>query len=230
MNAPPSPTTSFAPELLARLEPLRRLPGRNSTKADVLFYEVDGRRIALKTYAGRPAWMRHGLGRWLVRREAAAYRAAAGVGGLPEFFGRMGPYALATAWVEARPLSSLRGQPVDPAVFDSAAATLAALHERGVAMADLHHRDVLLADDGAVFLVDLATAWVLGPRPGRLRRAVFDHLRQHDLAALGRMRARWTGGDEAAATAAVGASAARWHARGRRAKRWLDRLRGKRRN
>jgi hypothetical protein len=43
------------------------------------------------------------------------------------------------------------------------------------------------------------------------------------------MRARFTGGDVAAAVAAVGPSAAAWHARGRRLKALLDRLRGKRR-
>lgn len=227
MNAPsriPTPTL-LRPQELAALEPLQRLPGRNSTKADVLFYEVDGRRVAVKTYAARPAWIRHGLGRWLIRRETAAYRAAAGVPGLAEFLGRLGPYALATAWVDARPLSSLRGQHLDDRIFDAAGATLAALHERGVAVADLHHRDVLVADDGAVVLVDLATAWILGRRPGRLRRALFRHFRDHDLAALARMRARFTGSGEAA----VSASTARWHARGRRAKKMLDRLRGKHR-
>lgn len=224
MNEPPT-SPPIPPEEPASPEAGRRLPGRNFTKADVVCCEVGGRRAAVKTYAPRPAWIRHLLGRWLIRRESAAYRAAAGVPGLPEFLGRLGPYALATAWVDARPLSSLRGQSLDDEVFAAAAATLAALHERGVALADLHHRDVLVTDDGGVFLVDLATAWVLGRRPGRLRRALFRHFREQDLAALSRMRARFTGRGEAEASA----SAARWHARGRRVKKLLDRLRGKRR-
>lgn len=218
------------PQDLEHRRPERRLPGRNVTKADILVYRLDGRPVAVKTYASRPAWVRHALGRWLIRREAAAYGAAAGVDGLPAFLGRLGPYALATAWIEARPLSSWSGRRVDDSVFDAVEAILQALHGRGVAVADLHHRDVLLAADGSVFLVDLAMAWLLGKRPGRLRRALFDRLSEQDFVALARMRARWTGVDEAAAVAAVGRSAAAWHARGRKVKGLLDRLRGKNRN
>ncbi len=209
-------------------EPVRRLPGRNVTKADVLFFRLADAGIAVKSYASRPFWIRHSLGRWLIRREAAAYRAAAGVAGLPAFHGRLGPYALATEWLDARPLKALWGEPVDDGVFDAVGEILNALHGRGIAMADLHHRDVLVADDGAVFLVDLAAAWIFGQRRGRIRRAVFRRLCEQDEVALARMRARWRGGDVDAAMKAVGPSAAAWHARGRRLKTILNRLRGRR--
>ena len=214
---------------LAGGEPVERIRGRNATKADVLFYRLAGLDVAVKTYAPRPWWIRHGLGRWLIRREAKAFEAAAGVAGLPAFLGRLGPFALATERVDARPLASLWGERLDGDVFDAVAAILDDLHRRGVAVADLHHRDVLLAADGSVFLVDLAMAWVLGERPGWIRRTVFRYLCDQDRVALARMRARFTGGDVAAAVAAVGPSAAAWHARGRRLKALLDRLRGKRR-
>ncbi len=215
---------------LAGREPAERIRGRNATKADVLFYHLDDLAVALKTYAPRPWWIRHGLGHWLIRREAAAYEAAAGVAGLPAFLGRLGPCALATERLAARPLASFReaGQEdLDDGVFDAVAAILDQLHRRGVAVADLHHRDVLLSADGSVFLVDLATAWLLGERPGRLRKAVFRRLCDQDRVALARMRARFTGRDVAAAVAAVGSSAAAWHARGRRLKSLIDHLRGK---
>lgn len=212
---------------LAGRQPDERIRGRNATKADVLFYRLDERAVAVKTYAPRPWWIRHGLGRWLIRREAAAYAAAAGVFGLPAFLGRLGPFALATELVPARPLASLRDERLDDRTFDAVAAILDDLHHRGVAVADLHHRDVLLAADGSVFLVDLAMAWILGQRPGRLRRAVFRRLCDQDRVALARMRARFTGRDVAAAVAAVGPSAAAWHARGRRLKSLVNHLRGK---
>lgn len=215
---------------LAGREPIERIRGRNATKADVLFYRLVERAVAVKTYAPRPWWIRHGLGRWLIRREAAAYEAAAGVAGLPAFLGRLGPFALATEHLDARPLASLRRtghERLDDGVFDAVAAILDDLHHRGIAVADLHHRDVLLAADGSVFLVDLAMAWILGQRPGRLRKAVFCRLCDQDRVALARMRARFTGRDVAAAVAAVSPSAAAWHARGRRLKSLIDHLRGK---
>jgi len=214
-------------ERLPELAPERRIVGRNRSKADVLFFDREGWRIALKTYAPRGALVRATLGRWLVAREAAAYAAAAGTGVLPSCFGRPEPWSLATCWVPGEPLRSFAVEGVDPAVFDRLAAALDELHGRGVALGDLHHRDVLVAADGTVRVVDLATAWVLGPRPGPLRRFLFRRLAEADRVNLARMRARFTGGDLAAAVASVSPTAAAWHRRGRRLKAAFERLRGR---
>ena len=212
---------------LSGIEPVRRIVGRNGSKADILFYELDGERVAVKTYAPRSAVVRNSLGRWLIRREASAYEAASGVAALPAFLGRLGPFALVTRWVDAEPLRERAGARLDSALFDRLGTVLDELHGRGVALADLHHRDVLLGADDALYIVDLATAWVLGRRPGPIRRRLFERFCESDRVNLARMRARFTGGDVAAAVASVSPGAAAWHRRGRRLKRILDRLRGK---
>jgi hypothetical protein len=219
---------SVRPDHLAAAPPLRRLPGRNWTKADVLFFRLDGKGVAVKDYGPRPLLVRQTIGRLLTRREAAAYRAAGGVEGLPRFLGRLGPWTLALEWIEGKTLADLRGEALDEGIFDRIGAILESLHARGIAAGDLHHRDVLVGPGRSVHLVDLATALVLGRRPGRFRRAAFARLAAQDLVALARMRARWTGRDEAAAIAAVGKEAAAWYARGRRLRRFWDRLRGRR--
>ena len=204
---------------LAGQTPVRTLPGRNGTKADVLVYETEGRRIAVKDYGKRAFLSRHLIGRFLVRRECAAYEAARGAPGLPPYLGRVSPFALATGWIDARPLSDRSGEILPDAVFDRLDAILAGLHERGVALADLHHRDVLLSDDGEVHVVDLAAAVASGP--------FFTRAAAQDRLAAARMRARFTGRSEEEALAALDpASVAMWR-RGRAAKRLLDRLRGK---
>ena len=213
----------------AEISPVRCIKGRNPTKADVLFYQTDEHRSAVKTYAGRGFLVRHTLGRWLIRREAKAYRASDGVEGLPLFLGRVGPFALATEWVDAEPLSTRTGETIGEEVFDRLAAILDDLHRQGVALADLHHRDVLLSEDGRLYVIDLATAWVLGDRPWPLRRLLFKRFCESDRVNLARMRARFTGGDAEAAVASVSPEAAVWHRRGRKVKGWLDRARGKRR-
>jgi len=217
------------PSCLSGVEPARRIEGRNQTKADVLFYSLADRRVAVKTYEPRSLFVRNTLGRWLIRREAAAYRAAAGVAALPTFLGRLGPHAMATEWVDAEPLSARKGAVLEQDIFDRLALILDELHDRGVALSDLHHRDVLLAEDGSLYLVDLATAWVLGKRPGFVRRRLFERFCESDRVNLARMRARFTGGDVETAVASVSPEAAAWHRRGRRVKGWLDALRGKRR-
>ena len=43
-----------------------------------------------------------------------------------------------------------------------------------MALVDLNYRDLLLGWDGSVHIVDLATAWLRGERPGRLRNRLFE--------------------------------------------------------
>lgn len=222
------PAPLITREALDALSPLRRLPGRNLSKADVCFYRVDGRQVAIKDYGGRPFVARQTVGRWMVRRECRAYRAAGDCPGLAPFLGRIGAFALATGWLEATPLADLAGGTAGDGVFDRLDGILAELHRRGVAIADLHHRDVLVGADGTVHVVDLAAAYVLGPRPSPMRRRLFARLAAQDRLAAARMRARFTGRPEAAALAALDPAAVRLWGAGRRIKAMWDRLRGKR--
>jgi hypothetical protein len=220
-----SPLAALEPIRTGLARPWRRLPGRNFTKADVLLYRLDGLEVAVKDYGPRGFLVRNTLGRLLLRRETRAYRAAAGLPGLPRFLGRPGPFCLALERVDAEPLADLRDRPCDDAFFDRLEHRVDALHARGIALGDLHHRDVLVAADGAIYIVDLAMAWVVGERAGVVRRAIFRRLAVLDRVAVARMRARWTGRDVDAAASTVSPSAAMWHARGRRIKGALNRLR-----
>ncbi len=204
-----------------------RIAGRNWTKADVRRVDDARGAIAVKDYGARPWALRATVGRWLTAREARAYRAADGIDGLPRFLGRTGPWTLELSWIEGRLLAGLSPAEVDAEVLDRLEAIVAALHERGVALADLHHRDVLVADGGRVYVVDLATAWVAGPRRSGARRWLFERLREQDAIAVARIRARLSGGDESRALAALPPRAvSRWR-RARAWKRAFDRLRGR---
>lgn len=222
-----SPLAALEPIRTGLARPWRRLPGRNFTKADVLLYRLDGLEVAVKDYGPRGFLVRNTLGRLLLRRETRAYRAASGLPGLPRFLGRPGPFRLALERIDAEPLADLRDRPFDDSFFDRLEHRVDALHARGVAHGDLHHRDVLVASDGAIYIVDLAMAWVVGESAGGGRRAVFRRLAALDRVAVARMRARWTGRDVDAAASTVSPAAAVWHARGRRIKGALNRLRGR---
>ena len=229
---PESSTVEAAPALtrkaLAGLSPQRVFHGRNLSKADVSMYRFDGRPVAVKDYGRRPFFARHTVGRLLVRRECRAYEAAGLLPGLAPFLGRLGPYTLATGWIEAIPLADLPRGAAGPAIFDQLDAVIASLHARGVAVGDLHHRDVLVSAQGSVHVVDFAAAYVLAPRPTPLARRVFEHLCAQDRLAAARMRARFTGGSEHEALAELDPATVRLWGAGRRLKALWDRLRGKR--
>lgn len=219
-------TTPWSAEALAGSTTVERRRGRNLSKADVLRVRVDGREIALKDYAARPFIARQTIGRLLVRRECRAYERAASSLGVAAFLGRVSAFALATAWVDATPLADLPRAPHE--VFDRLDAILAGLHDRGLAIADLHHRDVLVGPEGSVHVVDLAAAYVLPASAGWWRRSVFARLVAQDRLAAARMRARFTGGSEEQALAGLDPRSVRLWGIGRRVKRVWDRLRGKR--
>jgi len=214
--------------VLAGLTPERRFSGRNISKADVSVYRLGGRRVAVKDYGSRPFFVRNTLGRVLVRRECRAYRHAGDAPGIAPFLGPVGPFALATAWVEAEPLADMPDGKAPAATFDRLDAVIAGLHARGVAIADLHHRDVLVGAGGEVHVVDFAAAVVLGSRPGAFRRRVFTRLAAQDRLAAARMRARYTNVPEHVALAGIEPAAVRIWGAGRRVKAFWDWLRRRR--
>ena len=206
---------------------VRRQPGRNRTKADLVVYRAPDGLIAVKDYSSRPWIVRQIIGRTMIRRETRAYTHLNGMLGLPVFRGRLGPYSLATQWIDGHPLSDHEDGSVSPAIFDELQRIIERLHERGVALADLSHRDVLLCRDGSVYVLDLAMACIAGKRG--LRDRMFDRFRSGDLFAVARLRARFTGEDPAAVIAAADPRVLAWHRRGRRIKWYWDKLRGARR-
>jgi hypothetical protein len=212
---------------LAALAAERVFPGRNVSKADVRLYRISGRAIALKDYGSRPFLVRHTIGRWFIRREALAYRRAGSLPGLAPFLGRVGSFALATGWLDAVPLAELSPRSATPATFDGLDGVIASLHARGVAVSDLHHRDVLVSRDGTVHVVDFAAAYVLPANPSAFSRRVFHRLCAQDRLAAARMRARFTGNSEAEALAELDPAAVRLWGAGRRLKALWDRIRGR---
>ncbi len=223
-----STAPSSAPTLneLDRQAPVRVIRGRNSTKAVIRIFDCGDGAIAVKDYRECPWWFRATGARWLVRRETAAYLAAGPLPGLPRCLGRLGPLTLATEWIDARPLAEIGATKLPVAVCDRLEALVRGLHERGVALGDLHHRDVLIGSEDEVHVVDLATAWVRNARRGDLRNWIFARWRAADSVALARIRARFTGESEENALRGLDSRAVAWHRRGRAAKRLWDRLRG----
>jgi len=212
---------------LDRLKPLRRIPGRNRFKADILVHRRGTLQLALKDYRARPWWVRHTFGRVLVARETAGYAAACGIPGVARFLGRLGPLTLATEWVEGRTLRSYLGQIVDPAILGQLREILDRLHGAGIALGDLNRRDVLIDNAGNVTLIDFATALVLGETPGALRARLHKRFLMHDEIAYARLRAFFSGEDTTRAVEDLGQEFAATHRRQRKWKYRVDRLRGR---
>ncbi len=141
-------------------------------QADLRVVDAPEGPLVVKDYSDRPAWLRRTWGRWMCRREQAAYRAIAdrldAPPWLPGFEGSRGPDAFAIAYRPGRPLSrSLAGE-VPPGFVDELEAAVRSLHDAGIVHLDLSHRsNVLLDETGHPVLLDFASA--LRAPPGGLR-------------------------------------------------------------
>lgn len=164
---------------------------RNATKAEVRIEERAGSAVVVKDYGARARWVRLFYGRPTLRREARVYGRLAGVTGIPRCLGFEGPDALVLERVPGEALDAWKKRTLPEGVFDRLDETLAEVHARGVAIADLHRSNVIVDASGALHLVDFAIARIARDpaRPGALLRALF-RLDRH---AAARIRARALG-------------------------------------
>ena len=168
---------------------------RNRTKAEIRVERRDGREVVIKDYSSRPWPIRAFYGRPTLRREARVYERLAGIEGIPRCLGLETPERLVLERVPGRPLSAWR-EPVPQVALERLVRLVGTVHERGVAITDLHHSNVLVDEVGRVHLVDFAIARIARDpaRPGLLVRL----LMQLDDHAVARLVARQRGEPEPA--------------------------------
>jgi hypothetical protein len=205
---------------LARLPSKILSPGRNRTKADVLLVDRNGERVVAKDFRNRGVIVRNTIGRLSVSRECRAYARLAGLSGIPPLIGRVDAYAFAYGFVPGSALPSLKRRSLPASFFRALEALLESIHSRGVAVADLHHRNVIVAEPaGSPAMIDFSlalsrpAAWNL---PGRW---MFRFAQQLDRLAVQRIRQRYeqapvTGVAEGVTRPEAGSSSPRTEAEG----------------
>ncbi len=129
-----------------------------SLKADVFVSQCRGRRFVVKDFGKKGFFERNLVGRIIIGRELRAYRALAGVEGLPSRFKQLTPHSIAIEYLEGRDLGGFERGEIGPGAIRSFEAVIDALHERGWVHLDLQRRSNILLVGGRVFVVDLASA------------------------------------------------------------------------
>jgi hypothetical protein len=156
------------PEPWGRLEWRPLAPVRNASKPR-LFWAADGeRRVVCKDGSALPRLRPTGLYRGLaLRREARILARLAGVPGVPGLLAHW-PSGLVMEFVPGRMLTTWPRSGVPAVVFDRLDRLVADIHARGVAIGDLHRRNILVSDELAVHLVDYELAFDARRGLGRL--------------------------------------------------------------
>jgi hypothetical protein len=163
-------------------------PTRNRSKPR-LFWAADGeRRVVCKDGSALSVLNPLGLYRRLMlRREARILQRLTGVPGVPGLLW-CSPTAMVMEFAPGRMLSAWPRGDVPASVFDRLDQLVAAIHARGVAVGDVHRRNILVSDELAVHLVDFEVG--CDARRG-LGRLVARRLMQLDRYACVRQRQRF---------------------------------------
>ena len=149
--------------------------------------------LVIKDFAPRSFLVRNLIGRWMIAREAKAYRALSGLPAVPRFYGCVDALALALEYRPGRRMSRRTYSALPAEFLDELEKAIRDMHARGVAHLDLRHRTNVIADaDNHPVLIDFGSAICL--RPGGLAARIFLPLLAYfDLRALRKWQLRMRG-------------------------------------
>lgn len=176
-----SDSTDFAPVAGLDRETLSEVTERVLNRGrwgnpDVLLVAAPAGLVVVKDFAARWRWLRRSFGKWLIGREARAYRRLAGVGGVPQLLGRLDQDAIVLEYKPGVMLSRSLAGTLPKAFLAELEESIATMHRRGVVHLDLRHRSNILAGvDGHPVLLDFASSIRFDPSrfSGRLGVRLF---------------------------------------------------------
>lgn len=187
---------------LSRLPSRPLSPGRNRTKADVFLVEWNSAQVVVKDFRPRGLLVRNTIGRFSVSRECRACARLGGLAGIPRLVGRIDPHAFAYAFVPGNPLPSVAKRSLPVCFFTSLEQLLTAIHGRGVALTDLHHRNVIIGGpSGSPVLIDFSLALLRPAKWNLPGRWLFQRAQELDRIALARIRQRYESRGQTAGSA-----------------------------
>jgi RIO-like serine/threonine protein kinase len=136
------------------------LRAASSTRPAIRRVEEKGMRAVVKDFSANRYLFRNTVGRFLIWREAKAYRRLKGVKGVPTLYRVIDGIALIIEEIPGRSLENLEQEMrLPPAFFDELNNLVACFHRRGLAHCDLKRApNTLLGEDGHPYIVDWAAS------------------------------------------------------------------------
>lgn len=155
---------------------------------DLLLVRVAGRRVVVKDFAPRRAWIRLTLGRWMTAREQRAYRRLAGIEIVPSLLCPLDDLAFVLEYRPGDMLTRSLAGSLPAGFLAELEHAVSTMHARGVVHLDLRHRSNILAGaDGHPVVLDFASSICFEPG-GLLMRWLMPCLTWIDWRALRKWR------------------------------------------
>ena len=131
-----------------------------STGPAIWRIEDSGKRAVVKDFRYNGFLYRNIAGRFLIWREAKAYRKLKGLKGVPAFYGVIGGLALIVEEIEGSDIEKIEViSSLDDIFYEDLKNLIDRIHKRGLAHCDLKRApNIILGNDGKPYIVDWAAA------------------------------------------------------------------------
>ena len=141
-----------------KIELIKRRPG--NTRPIVWRTQINGKRVIVKDYRKNGSFFRNTIGRFLVWREAKAYRRLCGIKGIPKFYGIMDGLALVLEDIPGTSLGKIKkGEKLPKTFFDSLEKLVKKIHNLGIVHCDLKKaNNIIIGMDGYPYIIDWGAA------------------------------------------------------------------------
>ena len=164
----------------------------SSTRPTIWLVEANGKRLVVKDFSRNRGFYRNVFGRFLIWREAKAYRRLSGLKGIPRYYGVVEGLALVTEFVEGKTIKQMEKEgTLSPMFFQKFRDVIDSFHKRGLAHCDLKRTpNIIVSPDGQPYVLDWAAS--VSERECRFYplNKIYARLLQDDKMALVKMKLR----------------------------------------
>ena len=164
----------------------------SSTRPTIWLVEENGEKFVVKDFSRNRCFYKNLFGRFLIWREAKAYRRLRGLKGVPRCYGVLEGLALVTEFVEGKTIKQVEKKgDLSPLFFERLKKLIDSFHRRGIAHCDLKRTpNILVSPEGQPYVLDWAASVSASECRFYPLTKIYNRLLQDDNMALIKMKLR----------------------------------------
>lgn len=164
----------------------------SSTRPTIWLVEENGEKLVVKDFSRNRWFYKNLFGRFLIWREAKAYRRLRGLKGVPRCYGVLEGLALVTEFVEGKTIKQMEKEGgLTPVFFQRLKELIDCFHSRGIAHCDLKRTpNIIVSPEGQPYVLDWAASVFASECRFYPLAKIYNRLLRDDEMALVKMKLR----------------------------------------
>lgn len=162
-------------------------------KSNVYLVDFDGELLVVKDYSKSSLLLRETFCRTMMKREIRTLKKLAGIRGIPEFYGELGPYAYKMQYIEGTPPSKETLGTVE-GLMAQLQTIIENMHAAGVTHNDTRTDNLIYSNNGQLYLIDFGAVFYRPLKSGILAlpaHRLFNYLTNTDRSKVARLKEQY---------------------------------------